>query len=81
MKLISPSRLVQLLLATGLTAAVCLPAPPALAASCNAKASSLASSNGGSVLSVGSKGNKCVIKLLIKSGNGPPKRKTFVVSK
>ena len=53
----------------------------AFAASCNAKASQLASSRGGNVLSVRSMGNKCKIRLLIKSRNKPPKRVTVVVSK
>lgn len=67
-------------LAIGAVIAVALiSADHAHAASCNAKASSLASSQGGSVLSVRASGGKCVIKLLIKSTSGPPKRKTFVV--
>jgi len=53
----------------------------ALAASCQALAAQVASSQGGVVLSVSSKGDKCQIKILIKSKNGPPKRKTVVVSK
>lgn len=68
-------------LAVGAVVATALiSADHAYAASCNAKASSLASSQGGSVLSVRASGGKCVIKLLIKSPSGPPKRKTFVVN-
>jgi hypothetical protein len=51
------------------------------AASCSSRAASLAASKGGSVLSVKTSGADCIIKLLIKSASGPPKRKTFVVSK
>ena len=51
------------------------------ATSCSSRASSLASSKGGSVLSVSASGSKCVVVLLIRSRKGPPKRKTFVVSK
>ena len=53
----------------------------AFAQSCDSVAARLAASKGGSVLSVISMGNKCTIKLLIKSSNRPPKRQTFVVSK
>ena len=56
-------------------------AAPSLAASCNAKASQLAASKGGQVLSVTTQGNSCKIKLLVRSKKGPPKRQTFVVRK
>ena len=81
MKIHSPFRAIQFALVFGLVVGLALSGQSALAASCNAKASSLAASMGGNVLSVSASGDKCIIKLLIKSGNGPPKRKTFVVSK
>ena len=59
---------------------VALPAT-ANAASCQSKAARLAASNNGSVLSVRSSGAKCRIKILIRPAKGPPKQKTFVVSK
>ena len=55
--------------------------PAAYAESCDSVAARLAASKGGSVLSVNSRGSKCTIRLLIPSGNGPPKRQTFVVDK
>ncbi len=61
--------------------AALVPVGQASAASCQAIAAKMAASQGGVVLSASAQGNKCRIKLLIKSGNGPPKRKTFVVSK
>ncbi len=56
-------------------------ASSATAASCQTRAASLAASQNGSVLSVVAMGNKCKIKILIRPKNGPPKQKTFVVSK
>ena len=51
------------------------------AASCQARAAQVASSTGGQLLSVEARGNKCVVKLLVKTGNGPPRRRTVVVAK
>ncbi len=58
-----------------------LPAAPAYAGVCDAKAAQLAASQGGIVLSAVSAGNSCRIKILIKPAKGPPRRKTFVVRK
>ena len=81
MKKIIASFLLKSLLVAGLFGAAQTLVTPAEAASCSARAAQLASSKGGNILSVSASGNKCVIKLLIRSSNGPPKRKTFVVSK
>ncbi|MEP1206736.1 MAG: hypothetical protein ABJM29_07485 [Rhizobiaceae bacterium] len=72
---------VTLALVAGLYGGSALMSGHAEAASCSARASSLAASKGGRILSVSARGNKCVIRLLIKPRSGPPKRKTFVVSK
>ena len=73
--------IVNVLLAGTIVLSLALTGGHAYAAGCSAKAARLASSKGGSVLSVAAVGKKCKIKLLIRSSNGPPKRKTFVVSK
>ncbi len=51
------------------------------AASCDQRASQLASAEGGRVVSVRAVGDECEIKLLIPSSSGPPVRRTFVVAK
>ncbi len=51
------------------------------AASCDQHASQLASAEGGKVVSVRAVGSECEIKLLIPSPDGPPVRRTFMVSK
>ena len=51
------------------------------AADCKEKASEVASSTGGRVLSVKTEGENCVIKVLVESENSPPRRKTVVVPK
>lgn len=81
MKKIVVPFLLKMSLLAGVLGGAQLFAPAAEAASCSARAAQLAARNNGSVLSVSASGNKCVIKLLVRSGNGPPKRKTFVVSK
>ena len=81
MKTLIASFLVKSVLLAGLFGSAALIPDSAHAASSSAKASSLASSMGGSVLSVSARGNKCVVVLLVRSKKGPPKRKTVVVSK
>lgn len=81
MKTLVPTKIIHLALAAGLLCGSTLLPVQAEAASCSSRASSLAASKGGRILSVSARGGKCVIKLLIKPANGPPKRKTFVVSK
>ncbi len=54
---------------------------PVHAASCDQHASQLASAEGGKVVSVRAVGSECEIKLLIPSSDGPPVRRTFMVSK
>jgi hypothetical protein len=81
MKKLVTSILAKSILVLGLVGGSFVVTDYAHAASCSAQAAGLASSMGGSVLSVSARGNKCVIVLLIRSRNGPPKRKTFVVSK
>lgn len=51
------------------------------AASCDQRASQLASEQGGQVVSVQAIGSECEIKLLIPSSSGPPVRRTFMVPK
>ena len=81
MKTLVPTIFAKLAVVAGLLGGTLALPSQADAASCSSRASSLAASKGGTVLSVSARGNKCVIKLLIKSSNGPPKRKTFRVSK
>ncbi|MEO1397716.1 MAG: hypothetical protein AAFU56_02470 [Pseudomonadota bacterium] len=52
---------------------------PADAASCAQKGRSMASSMGGKFLSARASGSTCKIVILVKSGNGPPRRRTFTV--
>jgi len=49
------------------------------AASCAQKGRSMASSMGGKFLSAKAQGSSCRIVILVKSGNGPPRRRTFKV--
>ncbi|MEP0944896.1 MAG: hypothetical protein ABJH20_24645 [Rhizobiaceae bacterium] len=81
MKRINTSILAKLILVVGLLGGSFVVNDHAYAASCSARASSLASSMGASVLSVTARGNKCVVVLLVRSKNGPPKRKRVVVNK
>ena len=81
MKKLVPSIFVKLALVAGLLGGSYLLPQQAEAASCSARASTVAAQQGGRVLSVSARNNKCVIKLLVKSKKGPPKRKTIVVSK
>ena len=81
MKKLVTSLIVKSILVVGLLGGSFMVSDHAYAASCNARAASVASSMGGSVLSVSARGNKCVIVLLVRSNNGPPKRKRVVVSK
>ena len=55
--------------------AVTIPVVPVYAQSgCEAAARRAASSRGGKVLRVQTRGNRCVITLLVPRGNGAPKR-------
>ena len=81
MNKIAPTIFVKLALVAGLLGGTYLLPQQAEAASCSARASTVAAQQGCRVLSVSARNNKCVIKLLVKSKNGPPKRKTIVVSK
>ncbi|MEM9677950.1 MAG: hypothetical protein AAF890_07820 [Pseudomonadota bacterium] len=47
--------------------------------SCASKGRSLAASKGGKFLSAQAAGANCRIVILVKSGNGPPRRRTFTV--
>lgn len=49
------------------------------AASCAQKGRSMAASMGGRFLSARASGSTCRIVILVKSGNGPPRRRTFTV--
>lgn len=49
------------------------------AADCSAQAAKIASQTGGRVLSVKARGRSCHIKVLVKSGNAPPRTRKFVV--
>ncbi len=53
----------------------------AFAETCQAKASRMAERAGVKVISVSSNAKSCKIRLLIKSPNGAPKRKTVIVPK
>lgn len=81
MKKAMSSIFAKLILVVGLLGGSFVVNDHAYAASCSARAASVASQMGGSVLSVSARGNKCVIVLLVRSSNGPPKRKRVVVSK
>lgn len=56
-------------------------APTASAESCQAKAAQVAASRGGKVLSVSASGSSCVIKLLVATSGGAPKRIVVTVPK
>ena len=47
--------------------------------SCAQKGRSMAASMGGQFLSAQAAGANCRIVILVKSGNGPPRRRTFTV--
>lgn len=54
---------------------------PASAEGCEAQARALAQSEGARLLAVTVRPNKCIVRLLIKRDNRPPKRKTVVLDR
>jgi len=76
-----PFPFAKALISSAVVLCLALSGGTAHASVCSQKAARLAAEKGGSVLRVASKGKRCRIKLLIRSRNGPPKRKTFVVPK
>ena len=69
----------RILLAGALIAFQPFIAPPEAHASCAARAAQVASQTGGRVVSVQRSGNNCRVRVVVRSGNGPPRSRVVVV--